>query len=114
LLIILTIVEPIHKVFYNKSSGSSKYLQDQKEDNVIYVQDWGKHVVHSINCVDLINCTCTPLEVSTKLEERRKQWWVDNHKQIKERERLRRKQGSDGQQQRDFFDPTMPREDLGE
>jgi hypothetical protein len=112
LLIILTIVGPIDKVFYNKSSGSSKDLQDQQEDDAIYVQDWGKHIVHSLNCVDLIKCTCTPLEVSVKLNEKRKQWWEDNRDAIKERERLRRKQGCDGQPQRDHFDPTMPKEDF--
>jgi hypothetical protein len=61
------------------SSNSAKDLQDQKVESTVYVQDWGKHVIHSINCVDLINCTCTPLSVSATLEEKRKQWWIDNH-----------------------------------
>jgi hypothetical protein len=80
----MTIELPIDKDF-DFSSISSKDLQDQKEESTVYVQDWGKHVIHSINCVDLISCTCTPLEVSAKLEEKRRQWWIDNHKAIKER-----------------------------
>jgi hypothetical protein len=95
-------------------TDSAQNMADQDEEDIIYVQDCGKHVIHSINCIDLINCTCTPIEVSTKLEEKRKQWWIDNHKAIKETERLRRKQGSNGQPQRDHFDPSMPKEDLGE
>jgi hypothetical protein len=83
-------------------------------DDTVYVQDWGKHVIHSVNCVDLINCTCTPIDVSTKLEEKRKQWWEDNREAMKSRERLRRKQGSNGQPQRDHFDPTIPKEEFGE
>jgi hypothetical protein len=94
-------------------TDSAQNMADQDEEDIIYVHDWGKHVIHSVNCVDLISCSCTPIEVSVKLEEKRKQWWIDNHKAVKERERLRRKQGCNGLQ-RDHFDPTMPKEDLGE
>jgi hypothetical protein len=89
-------------------------MQDQKADDIVYEElpkDPSKIVIHSENCIDLIKCRCTPLSVSAKLEEKRRRWWIDNHKAIKERERLRRKQGCNGQPQRDHFDPTMPKED---
>jgi hypothetical protein len=105
----MTIELPIDKDF-DKSSNSSKDLWDQQEKSTIYVKDWGLHVIHSENCITLINCTCTPIKISAELEEKRKQWFEKQHKGIKGRKQEEQPQPPES----DFFDPTMPKEDLGE
>jgi hypothetical protein len=72
---------PVDKSFY-KSTNSAQDLQYSDGEDSIYERE---DVTHGVNCT-----CCISIEESNRLDEKRRQWFIDRHKG--RNERVRQKQ----------------------
>jgi hypothetical protein len=95
-------------------------IKDEKgeEEKSVYEQPSDQVVIHSVNCQELIGCSCTPKSESDRFSEERAAairrlhaGRNDRARRAKSIRQLDSKPQEAQQPKRDFFDPTMSEED---